>query len=88
MHDVVIRNATVVDGTGAPARRADVAVDDDRFTAVDTTIGRGQREIDGDGLLLTPGWVDIHTHYDAQVLWDPDLTPSSWHGARGCPSSS
>ncbi len=79
-HEVVIRNATVVDGTGAPARRADVAVDGGQFTAIMADAGLGRREIDAEGLLLTPGWVDIHTHYDAQALWDPDLTPSSWHG--------
>jgi N-acyl-D-aspartate/D-glutamate deacylase len=80
MHDLVIRGATVVDGTGAPARTADVAVDGDRIAAVEPGVGIGRREIDADGLLLTPGWVDIHTHYDGQVSWDPELSPSSWHG--------
>ena len=80
MHDLVIRDATVVDGTGAPARQADVAVTSDRIVAVEAKASRGTREIDGEGLLLTPGWVDIHTHYDGQATWDPDLTPSSWHG--------
>src|SRR5438270_167819 len=80
MHDVVIRGGTVVDGTGAPARTADVAVDDGVITAVGPVDEQGRRELDADGLLVTPGWVDIHTHYDGQVTWDPEVTPSSWHG--------
>src|SRR3954451_18274452 len=80
MHDLVIRGATVVDGTGAPRRTADVAVDDGRITAVGDVDGRGRREIDADGLVLAPGWVDIPTHYDGQVTWDPEGSPSSWHG--------
>src|ERR1700712_4124789 len=79
-HDVVIRNGTIVDGTGAPGRQGDVAVDGDRITAVGTVEGRGAEEIDATGLLVTPGWVDVHTHYDGQVTWDPYLTPSSFHG--------
>ena len=79
-HDVVVRGGTVVDGTGAPARTADVAVDDGRITAVGRVYGRGEQEIDADGALVTPGWVDIHTHYDGQVTWDPEVTPTSWHG--------
>jgi N-acyl-D-aspartate/D-glutamate deacylase len=80
MHDVVIRNGTVVDGTGAAARVGDVAVDGDRIVEVGEVTGKGKREIDADGLLVTPGWVDIHTHYDGQATWDPEVTPSSWHG--------
>lgn len=80
VHDLVIRNGLLVDGSGAPARPADVAVDGDRIAAVDTVDGRGRREIDADGLVVTPGFVDIHTHYDGQATWDPDITPSSWHG--------
>lgn len=80
MHDLVIRNATVVDGTGADARAADVAINGKNISDVGRKLGRGIREIDADGLLLTPGWVDIHTHYDGQATWDPLLTPSSWHG--------
>jgi len=79
-HDLVIRGGNVVDGTGAPARTADVAVDDGVITAVGGVEGTGARELDADGLLVTPGWVDIHTHYDGQVTWDPEMTPSSWHG--------
>jgi len=80
MHDLVIRGGTVVDGTGAPRRIADVAVDGETITGIGTEIGRGRREIDAKGMLVTPGFVDIHTHYDGQATWDPYLTPSSWHG--------
>ncbi|MEL6985661.1 MAG: amidohydrolase family protein, partial [Actinomycetota bacterium] len=80
MHDLVIRNGTVVDGTGAPARPADVAIDDGRVSVVGEVVGTGRQEIDADGKLVTPGFVDIHTHYDGQVVWDPEITPSSWHG--------
>ncbi|MEZ5216485.1 MAG: amidohydrolase family protein [Ilumatobacteraceae bacterium] len=82
MHDLVIRNGFVVDGTGAPGRAADVAIDDGSVTAVTAAgeAGAARRVLDASGLLVTPGWVDAHTHYDAQVSWDPWLTPSSWHG--------
>jgi N-acyl-D-amino-acid deacylase len=80
MHDLVIRNGSVVDGSGAPARTADVAVDGERITAVGQVEEQGRREIDAGGRLVTPGFVDIHTHYDGQVTWDPEVTPSSWHG--------
>ena len=80
MHDLVIRGGTVVDGTGAPPVTGDVAVDGDRIVSVGEVDDRGRREIDADGLVVAPGWVDIHTHYDGQVTWDPDVTPSSWHG--------
>ncbi|HLX89673.1 MAG TPA: amidohydrolase family protein, partial [Acidimicrobiales bacterium] len=77
--DVVIRGGTVVDGTGAPGRRADVAVRDGRISAVGENL-TGGREIDAGGQVVAPGFVDIHTHYDAQVFWDPWLTPSCHHG--------
>jgi N-acyl-D-aspartate/D-glutamate deacylase len=80
MHDLVFRGATVVDGTGAAPRVADVAVADGRIVAVGGSIDPGAREVDATGLVLAPGWVDIHTHYDGQVTWDPEVTPSSWHG--------
>ncbi len=86
MHDLVIRNGFVVDGTGAPGRIADVAVDDGVITAVVDAdsgadgVGEAERTIDATGKLVTPGWVDVHTHYDGQASWDPFLTPSSWHG--------
>ncbi len=79
MHDVVIRGGTVVDGSGAPAREADVAIEGARIVAVGS-VGSARRELDARGLLVTPGFVDVHTHYDAQVTWDPYLTPSGWHG--------
>jgi N-acyl-D-amino-acid deacylase len=80
MHDLVIRNGTVVDGSGRPARTVDVAIDGEHITAVGTVDAPGRREIDAAGKLVTPGFVDIHTHYDGQATWDPDMTPSSWHG--------
>jgi len=80
IHDLVIRGGTVVDGTGAPRRLADVAIDGDKITAVGNVPGQGRTEIDARGHLVTPGWVDIHTHYDGQVSWDPYLSPSCWHG--------
>ena len=79
-HDLVIRGGTVVDGTGRAPRQADVAIDGQRITAVGTVSARGREEIDATGLLVTPGFVDIHTHYDGQVTWDPYLTPSCWQG--------
>ena len=80
MHDLVIRGGTVVDGTGGPSRIADVAVDGGLVTKVGVVEAKGRREIDAAGLIVTPGWVDIHTHYDGQVTWDPYLSPSCWHG--------
>jgi N-acyl-D-amino-acid deacylase len=77
--DIVIRGGTVIDGTGAPGREADVAVTGGRITAVGPGLS-GARELDASGQVVCPGFVDIHTHYDAQVFWDPDLTPSSFHG--------
>src|SRR5579864_2305988 len=76
----VLRGATVVDGTGGPSRRADVEVVDGRIGAVGEVDGDGTEEVDLSGLVLCPGFVDIHTHFDAQVFWDRNLTPSSWHG--------
>ena len=80
MHDLVIRGGTVVDGTGVPRRTADVAIDGARITEVGGDIGPGTEEIDAHGALVTPGWVDIHAHYDGQVTWDPYLTPAGWNG--------
>ncbi|HTZ10161.1 MAG TPA: amidohydrolase family protein [Acidimicrobiales bacterium] len=76
---IVIRGGSLVDGTGAPARPADVAVEDGRIVAVGPGL-RGGRELDASGQVVAPGFVDIHTHYDAQVFWDPWLTPSAYHG--------
>ena len=80
MHDLVIRGGLVVDGTGAEGRVADIAIDNGLVTEVGTVVAGGRREIDATGLVVTPGWVDIHTHYDGQVTWDPLLSPSCWHG--------
>ena len=80
MHDLVIRGGTIVDGSGAASVEGDVAVDNGTVTAVGGKAGRGREEFDARGLVVAPGWVDIHTHYDGQVTWDPYLTPSGWHG--------
>jgi len=80
MLDLVIRNGTVIDGSGAPRRIADVAVQGGRIAAVGSGLGPAKREIDAGGLVVAPGFVDIHTHYDGQATWDPFVTPSSWHG--------
>ena len=80
MHDLVIRGGTVVDGSGAPRFAGDIAIDNGRITQVGGTAGAAHRVIDAAGALVTPGWVDVHTHYDGQVTWDPYLIPSSWHG--------
>ena len=78
--DLVVRGATIADGTGNGLREGDVAVTGGRIAAVGRFAGRGREEIDAHGLLLTPGFVDIHTHYDGQAVWDSRLAPSSWHG--------
>src|SRR5580658_931136 len=79
-HDLVIRGGQVADGLGGEPRPADIAVDGTTITAVGTVTGAGLEEVDADGLLVTPGFVDIHTHYDGQATWDDCLAPSSWHG--------
>jgi N-acyl-D-aspartate/D-glutamate deacylase len=80
MHDIVIRGGRIIDGTGAAAFSGDVAIDGERIVQVGGKAGPARREYDADGLLVTPGWVDVHTHYDGQATWDPILAPSSWHG--------
>ena len=80
MHDLVIRSGRIVDGSGAAAVVGDIAIDGDRITQVGGKAGPGRREIAADGLIVTPGFVDVHTHYDGQATWDPYLAPSGWHG--------
>jgi N-acyl-D-amino-acid deacylase len=80
MHDTVIRGGTILDGTGNDRFVGDVAIDGDRIAQVGGKAGPAKRDINADGLLVTPGWVDVHTHYDGQATWDSELAPSSWHG--------
>ncbi len=80
MHDLVIRGGTVVDGSGGEPFVADVAVDGDRIVAVGADLGPAREEVDARGRIVTPGFVDVHTHYDGQATWDREMAPSSWHG--------
>ncbi len=80
MRDLIIRGGTIVGGTGGVPFVGDIAIDGDRIVAVGRNLGPARREIDATGLVVTPGWVDIHTHYDGQATWDPVMAPSSWHG--------
>ena len=79
-HDLVIRNGKIIDGSGSKPFFGDIAIDNGIITSVGKINSSGNKELDAQGNLVTPGWVDIHTHYDGQVSWDPYLTPSSWHG--------
>ena len=80
MHDIVIRGGTIIDGTGKASFDGDMAIDGERIVGIGGRQGPARREIDATGLLVTPGWVDGHTHYDGQAMWDPLLAPSCWHG--------
>ena len=79
-YDLVIKNGMLVDGTGAPARRADVAITGGKIAEIGRVTDGTARVIDADGLVVAPGFIDPHTHYDAQICWDGAVTPSSWHG--------
>jgi N-acyl-D-amino-acid deacylase len=80
MHDMVIRGGTIVDGTGAARFTGDIAIDNGLITRVGQVSSGGREEIDAAGMIVAPGWVDIHTHYDGQATWDQEMAPSSWHG--------
>ncbi len=80
MHDLIIRNGQLADGSGAPLRQADVAIRDGRIVEVGQVSGTAREQIDARGCIVTPGFVDVHTHYDGQATWDAHLQPSSWHG--------
>ena len=80
MYDIVFKGGTIIDGTGQPGFSGDVAVTAGRISAVGGKLGKARRTIDANGLLIAPAWVDVHTHYDGQVTWDPQLAPSLWHG--------
>jgi N-acyl-D-amino-acid deacylase len=80
MHDIVIRGGTIIDGTGKAPFTGDVAIEGERIVGVGGRQSPARRDIDATGLLVTPGWVDVHTHYDGQAMWDPLLAPSCWHG--------
>ncbi len=80
MNDLLIKNGTIVDGTGAPRMLGNVSIKDGIIVEVGKTSANAKRVVDAENKLVTPGWVDIHTHYDGQATWDPYLTPSSWHG--------
>lgn len=79
-HDLVIRGGTIVDGTGSTSFQGDIAIDNGLITAVGTVDSPGREEIDATGKIVTPGFVDVHTHYDGQATWDAEMAPSSWHG--------
>src|SRR5262245_7333454 len=80
MHDLVIRGGLLCDGSGREATRGDVAVSNGRITAIGEVAGRGSTEVEADGLVVAPGFIDLHTHYDCQLFWDPSASPSPWHG--------
>src|ERR1051326_137121 len=79
-HDLVIRRGTIIDGSGAPAYRGDIAINQGRITEIGEIHDGADRVIDASDLIVAPGFIDPHTHYDAQVAWDPLITCSSWHG--------
>ena len=80
MHDLIITGGTIVDGSGSAPYKADIAVDGDLITRIGHDLGEARQTIDAGGKIVTPGFVDIHTHYDGQATWDDVMAPSSWHG--------
>ena len=80
-YDLVIRGGSLADGSGSAVREGDIAIKGDTIVAVGKVSGRGREEIDARAKLVTPGFVDVHTHYDGQATWDDRMQPSSWHGA-------
>ena len=80
MHELKIVNASIVDGSGTPAYPGELAIRDGRIVDVGSSVGNTAQIIDANGLVLAPGFVDVHTHYDAQVFWDKTLSPSCYHG--------
>src|SRR5712691_7182189 len=80
IYEILIKNGTVIDGTGAPARRADGGIAGGKIVKVGALSGNARRTIDAGDLVVAPGFIDPHTHYDAQICWDGGMTPSSWHG--------
>src|SRR4051812_28762460 len=79
-YDLLIKNGTVIDGTGTPRYRADVAVKDGKIAEIGKISDSSAKTINASGAVVAPGFIDPHTHYDAQICWDPAITPSSWHG--------
>src|SRR2546427_12906066 len=79
-YEILIKNGMVIDGTGAPGRRTDVGIAGGKIVEVGALSDGARRTIDADGLIVAPGFIDPHTHYDAQICWDGGMTPSSWHG--------
>ena len=80
MFDRIIRSGFIVDGTGAPGFTGDIAIADGRIIEVGRVSGTARETVNADGLLVTPGWIDVHSHYDGQATWDDRITPSFWHG--------
>ena len=79
-YDLLIKNGSVIDGTGEPARHADIAIADGRILEIGKIHGAADRVIDASDCVVAPGFIDPHTHYDAQICWDGAVTPTSWHG--------
>src|SRR3954467_15380290 len=79
-YDLLIKNGNLIDGSGAPARRADIGITGGKLADIGAVSRPAKRTIDASDLIVAPGFIDPHTHYDAQICWDGGLTPSSWHG--------